>query len=323
MNHKHFTILERENILEFLALGLSKAEIARKIGKDRSNIGREIKRNTIDEKYSPFKAQLAYQERKKNCGAKNILKESILLIDIQDKLENSWTPEQIAERAKLDNLYNVSFKTIYRAIEMGFLLENVVELLPRKGKVKKNGVKEKRGTIPDKKMIEERPQEANDRSEIGHYESDTIVGADHKGAIMTYVCRKTRFLIAELMPDRKAGTFNKATLENFKYIPEKLVKTFTSDNGKEFSRFKELEEKLEIKTYFANPYHSWERGTNENTNGLLRRFFKKGTDFLKLTKEEVNIAVQKINNRPRKCLGWRTPHEEFWGEPGVAFNLTI
>ena len=323
MNHKHFTILERENILEFLALGLSKAEIARKLKKHRSNIGREIQRNTIDGKYSPFKAQLAYQERKQKCGAKNILKESILLIDIQEKLENSWTPEQISERAKLDKLYSISFKTIYRAIKAGFLLEDTVKLLPRKGKGRKNGTQEKRGSIPGKKMIEERPQEANDRSEIGHYESDTIVGKDHKGAIMTYVCRKTRFLIAELMPDRKAKTFNNATLENFKYIPKELIKTFTSDNGKEFSGFKELEEKLEIKTYFANPYHSWERGTNENTNGLLRRFFPKGTEFLKLTKEEVNIAVQKINNRPRKCLNWKTPQEEFWGEPSVAFNLTI
>ena len=323
MNHKHFTILERENILKFIAQDLSKAEIARRLKRHRSNIGREIKRNLIHGEYSPFKADRAYKKRKQKCGSKNILKNSVLLIDIQKKLEEGWTPEQISERAKLDKLYSVSFKTIYRAIKIGILPEGTVKLLPRKGKVRKNGVKEKRGNIPDKKMIEERQQEANERSEIGHYESDTIVGKDHKGAIMTYVCRKTRLLIAELMPDRKAKTFNNATLENFKYIPKELIKTFTSDNGKEFSGFKELEEKLGIKTYFANPYHSWERGTNENTNGLLRRFFPKGTEFLKLTKEEVNIAVQKINNRPRKCLNWKTPQEEFWGEPSVAFNLTI
>jgi IS30 family transposase len=113
-------------------------------------------RNEIDGKYSPFKAQLAYQERKKKCGAKNILKGSILLIDIQDKLEGPWTPEQIAGRAKLEKLYNISFKTIYRAIEAKFLPKDVVKLLPRKGKVKKNGVEEKRGAIPDKKAIEER-----------------------------------------------------------------------------------------------------------------------------------------------------------------------
>jgi len=96
---------------------------------------------------------------------------------------------------------------------------------------------------------------------------------------MTYVCRKSRLLIAELMENRKANTFNKVTIENFKYIPNKLVKTFTSDNGKEFSKFKELEKELKVSCYFSNPYHSWERGTNENTNGLLRRFFPKGMDF--------------------------------------------
>lgn len=323
MNQKHITILERESIFKLLTLGYSWAEIARQLGRNRSTIGREVKRNTIDGEYSPFKAQSIYNNRKKNCGAKNILDGSILLIDIQAKLEDAWTPEQIAGRSKLEGLYSISFKTIYRAIKDNLLSDDAVELLPRKGKVKPRGSKEKRGTIPDKKMIEERPQEADDRSEIGHYESDTIVGKDHKGAIMTYVCRKTRYLIAELMPDRKAKTFNAATLENFKYIPEKYIKTFTSDNGKEFSGFKELEKELGIKTYFANPYHSWERGTNENTNGLLRRFFPKGTEFLKLTKEEINKAVQKINNRPRKCLGWKTSYEEFWGEPGVAFNLTI
>ncbi len=132
-------------------------------------------------------------------------------------------------------------------------------------------------------MISERPHEANNRSEIGHFESDTA----RKGAIMTYVCRKPRFLIAELMTDRKAATFNQVMIENFKYIPPEYVRTFTSDNGKEFSGFKELE----VESYFANPYHSWERGTNENTNGLLRRYFPKGTDFRNLTKEEVNQAA--------------------------------
>ncbi len=289
MNYKHFTILERENILKFIAQDLSKAEIARRLKRHRSNIGREIKRNLIDREYSLFKAERAYKKRKQKCGCKN----SVLLIDIQKKLEEGWTPEQISERAKLDKLYSVSFKTIYRGIRAGFFQEETIKLLPRKGKVRKNGVKEKRGRIPDKKMIEERPQGANDRSEIGYYEGDAIVGKDHKEVIMTYVCRKTRLIIAELMPDRKA-------------------KTFTSENGKEFSKFKELEDELGIKTYFANPYHSWERGTNENTNGLLRRFFPKGIEFLKLTKEEIIIAVQKINNRPRKCLNWKTPQEEFW-----------
>lgn len=323
MRHKHFTIDERESILEYLTLGFSKSKIAKKLLRHRSSVGREIQRNTFEGKYSPHKAQSFYSQRKTKCGAKQKLKKSILLLDIQDKLEDGWTPEQISGRAKEDNSYNISFKTIYLAIKNGLLLENTVKLLPRKGKSKSNGTKETRGIIPNKKMIEERPKEADDRSEIGHFESDTIIGSGKQGAIMTYVCRKSRFLIAELMEDRKAATFNQATIESFKYIPSEVVKTFTSDNGKEFSRFKELEEKLEVSCYFANPYHSWERGTNENTNGLLRRYFPKGTDFKTLVKEEINKAVWAINNRPRKTLGFKTPLEVFRGESSVAFNLTM
>jgi len=323
MSHKHFTIDERESILEYLALGFSKSKIARKLGRHRSSIGREILRNTFDGKYRPHKAQSLYSERKKRCGAKKKLVNSILLLDIQDKLEAGWTPEQISGRAKLTNSFSISFKTVYSSINMGLLLPNTLELLPRKGRKRKNGTKETRGTIPNKKMIEERPKGANDRSEIGHFESDTIIGSGKQGAIMTYVCRKSRFLIAELMKDRKANTFNQATIESFKYIPSEVVKTFTSDNGKEFSKFKELEEELGVTCYFANPYHSWERGTNENTNGLIRRYFPKGTDFKTLTKEEVNKVVWAINNRPRKTLGFKTPLEIFRGESNVAFNLTM
>ena len=323
MSHTHFTIDERESILEYLALGLSKAKIARRLNKHRSSIGREIERNTINGRYKPHKAQELYSQRKKACGAKRKLENSILLLDIQDKLEAGWTPEQISGRARLEGNFNISFKTLYSAISGGLLLSNTLELLPRKGRKRKNGTKETRGRIPDKLMIEERPEEANDRSEIGHFESDTIIGRGKQGAIMTYVCRKSRFLIAELMEDRKADTFNQATIESFRYIPSEIAKTFTSDNGKEFSKFKELEEKLGVACYFANPYHSWERGTNENTNGLLRRFFPKGTDFKTLTKKEVNKAVWTINNRPRKCLGFKTPLEILRGESNVAFNLTM
>ncbi|UUV20062.1 IS30 family transposase (plasmid) [Fusobacteria bacterium ZRK30] len=219
MNHKHFTIEERESIFKFLAQKKSISFIAAKLKKNRVSIYREINRNSVDGEYTP-----------------------------------------------------------------------------------------------NKKMIEERSEEANDRSEIGHFESDTIVGAGKKGAMMTYVDRKSRYLVAELMINRKSDTFNEATIENFKYIPKEYIKTFTSDNGKEFSKFKELEEALGIKAYFANPYHSWERGTNENTNGLLRRTFPKGTIFSKIKRCEFYKAVNKINNRPRKCLNWKTPKEVFWGE---------
>jgi IS30 family transposase len=297
--------------------------MSNQLSKNKSSISREIKRNSINGEYSPHQAQTLYQHRKSRCGANKKLKDSILLPIIQEELEKGWSPEQISGRAMVQGLFSLSFKTIYNAIASNLLLPNSHKFLTRKGKNKAHGFIETRGTIPDKKMIEERSREAEDRIEVGHFESDTIVGSSRQGAIMTYVCRKSRFLIAELMPNRKSETFNNATIESFKYIPTKCIKTFTSDNGKEFSRFKELEKELKVKCYFANPYHSWERGTNENTNGLLRRYFPKGTDFKTLTKEIVNKAVLAINNRPRKCLGFKTPLEVFGDESSVAFNLTM
>lgn len=172
------------------------------------------------------------------------------MVDIQEKLESGWIPEQISGRAKLDNQYSISFETIYRAIYLDFLTKSNKYLLTRKGKQKPRGLKETRGKIPNKKMIEERSKEANDRNEIGHFESDTIVCAGKKWAMMTYVARKSRYLIAELMVDRKSETFNKSTIENFKYIPKEYIKTFTSDNGKEFSKFKELEKELAMKSFY-------------------------------------------------------------------------
>ncbi len=182
------------------------------------------------------------------------------------------------------------------------------------GKKKTKGTKETRGTIPDKKNISERPREADERSEIGHFESDTVIGAARKGAIMTYVDRESGYGFDELMTDKKASTFNRATIEVFKVIPSKFIKTFTSDNGKKFAGFKELEKELNVECYFANPYHSWERGYNENYNELLRRYFLMGSNFFKLTKEEVRKVMKALNHRPRKRLGWKIPHEVFWGE---------
>lgn len=316
MSHTYFTIIERETIALALAQGMKPSQIAKILDRDKSSIGREIKRNSVDGEYRGLAAQEAYNSRKAlcGCGAKDKLEDEKIVEYIQKKLEKGWTPEQIAGRAKVKGIDCPCFKTIYRGIKEGKFKGKEKELLPRQGKKKPNGSKEKRGTIPDKKNISERPKAADERSEIGHFESDTVVGSGKQGAMMTYVDRKSGYGLVELMDNRKAATFNQATLKAFKEIAGKFIKTFTSDNGKEFAGFKELEEKLEVECYFANPYHSWERGCNENYNGLLRRYFPKGTNFFKLTKEEVRKAMEALNHRPRKRLGWMTPHEVFWGE---------
>jgi IS30 family transposase len=314
MRQKHFSIEERESLFKFLIQGLSVSEISKKLEKHRSSIYRELKRNNMSRKnYSPSKANENYKVRKKQCGRNSkIIKNSFLAIFIEALIKKKYTPEQICGQYKKG--VKVCFKTVYRAIEMNIIPTSLKNYLPRKGKKKPKGYQETRGKINGKRAIEERCEEANNREAVGHFESDTIIGSGKKGAIMTYVDRKSRFLIAELMEDRRADTFNEHTLENFKYIPSGYIKSFTSDNGKEFAGFKELEKKLGVITYFANPYHSWERGTNENRNGILRRYFPKGTDFKELTKEKVNKAVYEINHKPLKILGWKTPYEVFWGE---------
>lgn len=321
MGFKHLTINERESILKFQSQGKSISDIALILERNKSTISREFKRNSINA-YSPSAAHNKYIQSKKKCGRKLILllndKLNKHITEMISKEEHS--PEEIEGALKLDNKPCVSFKTIYNGIYRGIIKIDVKKSLRRRGKPYKKSI-EKRGKIPDRIMIDQRPTEINNRESIGHYESDTIVGAHHKSAISTYVDRYSRFLVIGKMRDRTADSLVKSTVEGFRNIPLEKIKSFTSDNGQEFSKFKELEKTFEIKQYFAFPRHPWERGTNENTNGLIRQYFPKGTDFNKVSVEELMHVQNKLNNRPRKCLGFRTPMQVFWET--VAFKLAI
>ena len=315
MSYKHFTIEEREMIFKYRTLNISLTEIANKLNRNKSSISRELKRNCVNGEYSPFKAQGNYKLNKQKCGRKNkLLMNTVLKEAVLDALRNDWSPEQIRGRFKIEGSFRISFKTIYRAIASGILNVTAKQVLRRKGKSKEHGTTETRGKIKNRKMIIDRPLEANNRLTVGHFESDTVIGGGKKGAIATYVDRKSRFLIAGIMPNRKAVTFNEKSIDIFKDIPSSFIKTFTSDNGKEFSKFEDLEKALEVTAYFANPYHSWERGTNENTNGLLRQYFPKKYDFSLISEDILQEAVNKINSRPRKVLGYLTASEVFWTE---------
>jgi IS30 family transposase len=164
-------------------------------------------------------------------------------------------------------------------------------------------------------MIDRRPKVVAARQRIGDWESDTVEGGKGKGLLATHVERKSRYTVAVKVSDKSAPTVTRATVKGLRRIPVQKRKTMTLDNGKEFSGFAQIERRLDIRTYFAHPYHSWERGTNENTNGLLRQFFPKGTDFTQVTDSEVDRVERLLNNRPRKCLGYRTPAEVFWAKP--------
>jgi IS30 family transposase len=166
---------------------------------------------------------------------------------------------------------------------------------------------------PGRVGIENRPAIADEKTEIGHWESDTVIGGNHIGVLVTHVDKASKFLVAGLAKDKTAREINRVTEELFQALPREKRKTFTCDNGKEFSSHQELSRKLDVDIYFANPYHSWERGLNEHTNGLLRQFFPKGTNLKIVKPEEVKRVVNLINNRPRKCLDYRTPFEVFYG----------
>lgn len=312
-SYKHFTIEERESLLKMTAKGLGVNATARLLKRSASSVSREINRNknsTTDE-YSPSYAHASYKERRKRCVRKQKLDDLQLNALITEKLNDLWSPEQIAGRMKLEfGSSQVSYVTIYRAIYSGRI--NVSKKCLRRAR---RGYTphstERRGRIHDYRKINERPEEADKRTQNGHWEGDTMRGSRAKGALATFVDRKSSLLVAQVMPDRKAASLCFAMNTAYANFPSELKRTFTVDHGNEFFSFRKIEDDLKTKVYFADPYSSWQRGLNENTNGLLRQYFPKKYDFLKLTQQELDVVVFALNNRPRKKLGFRTPLECF------------
>ena len=315
MNYKHITINERCCIANFLDLGWSLRKIAKHLNRNVSTISREVKRNSTNGKYLAHIACENYTKNRKNCGAKGKSDNFALIKYIEDGLEKTWSPEQIAGRLRLDyhddKSMKIGFKTIYRWIYQDIISKGNVKRLRRKGKSLKP--KETRGKFNIGKSIKDRAKEVRKRETIGHWELDTVVSSrgKSKACLSTFVERKSRFLIAQVMENRKSSTFNFHCFTAFKDIPTNLIKTFTLDRGKEFAGYVDIENTLNIDVYFADAYASWQRGTNENTNGLLREFYPKRFDFSSISQKELDAIVTVINNRPRKCLGYKTPAEVF------------
>lgn len=315
MNYKHITINERCCIASFLDLGWSIRKIAKHLDRNASTISREIKRNSVNGKYLAHIANDNYVSNRLLCGAKGKLNNSKLIEYVENGLNKTWSPEQIAGRLRLDYQDNssmkISFKTIYRWIYKKIIVKGNISKLRRKGKSLKP--KETRGKFNIGKSIKDRPKDVRKREIVGHWELDTVVSSrgKSKACLSTFVERKSRYLIAQVMDNRKSTTFNLHCFKAFELISSKLIKTFTVDRGKEFAGYNEIEKTLNIDVYFADPYASWQRGTNENTNGLLREFYPKKFDFATITQNDLDIMVNIINNRPRKCLEYKTPAEVF------------
>lgn len=322
MSYKHLSFEARIVINNMKNLGFSKTKIAENIGVHRSTICRELKRN-YTKWYRPLEAQQLYLDRRNRTNSCKLSEQSDLKNYVIKGLDIKDSPEQIANRLKLEYPENldmrISHESIYKLIYQdaqngGDLYQNLRRAI--KKRQRRLNKKSRRMNIPDRKSIHTRPAEVEDRINAGHWEGDTIVGKGFSGYIATMVDRSNQYLAAALMKDKKPSSLNKATLEAFGDISNDWIKTITLDNGTEFCAYKDLEELLECSIYFADPYSSWQRGTNENMNGLIRQYFPKKMDFSKITQNDVDEVVKILNNRPRKSLGYRTPHE-------VAYNLPV
>ncbi len=234
------------------------------------------------------------------------------------KLNLDWSPEAIAGRLRVDypddKTMRISPETIYRWIyrdsrNKGNLHHHLRRCHKYRRRQKRYG--SGRRFIPGRISIDLRPPIVATRERFGDWEGDTMEGSKGSGGLATHVERKCRYLLAAKLTDKKAVTMTQESIRHFKKIPSVLRQTLTLDNGKEFSQFKELEKRTGLKVYFADPYAAWQRGTNENTNGLLRQYFPKGTDFRNISEKEIAIVVKKLNNRTRKCLNYQTPYEVY------------
>ena len=328
-HYTHLTIFEREKILYFRARGKSISFIARNLHRSKSTISRELKRNSFHGEYWPDQAQSAYASRRKNCHPHHRLDNFALFAFVRQAfLDWQWSPQQISERLRLEHHRCViSYATIYRAIYAGLFdtpeqrrshgCRGAARKLRHHGKSRHTkNYEERRGRFNASHSLSERPEAANKRERIGDWEFDTVVGKKDRACLVTGVDRKSRFLKVGRSPDKRADNVNKVMIALLKDEP---CYTITPDRGVEFKRHEEVAKELKVEFYFPEPHQPWQRGTNENTNGLLREYFPKKYDITDLTDEEIQSKVDKLNKRPRKVLGYRTPYEIYYS---VVLHLT-
>jgi len=314
-------IEERIVIQTLLNEKRSIAYIAIQLGRNRSSIHREVKKWVVNPKdiYDAELAQFCAEDDYRNKRNLDKINSHQRLKDyVYTRLKAKDSPEQIAGRLKElfpnDPIMSISYEAIYQHIyrkRQSKLGKYLISLLPyshsKRRQNRKTGKNKNR--IKDIKRIDLRPPHIELRKEIGHWESDLVIGPEHKSAIATVVERKTRFVYIIPIKSKHTKIVTKAIAMTMRKLNPELRKTMTHDNGTEMANHKWLTSKTGMDIYFANPYSSWERGTNENTNGLIRRFFPKGTDFSKVTKRQLLQAQNNLNNRPRKVLGYKTPNE--------------
>lgn len=312
-NYHQFNLIEREKIAILRAEGRSIRAIGRILGRTHSSISRELKRNHHFKTYLPQTAHEKAGEKKKKAGKRRRLKNIAIRQFVQRKLEEGWSPEQIAKRLSLHYVNaSISHEAIYQWIYKE--APELIGCLPRRHKrrrLKGNKRKNKRSLIPNRINICQRPEGANLRTEEGHWEADLIVSRESKAALQVLCERKSRYTRIRYLEQKTARLTREAICQTLRQYPRNILKTITYDNGSENTCHEWVNRELKIQSYFCNPYHSWEKGTIENTNGLIRRFIPKKTDLSKVEKKDIKLIELRLNNRPRKCLDFFTPAEIF------------
>lgn len=312
--YSHLKAEERDLIAVKYAAKIKPQAIADEIGKHVSVIYRELKRNKSSKGlYLPMEANKQAKERKSKAHKRARIPDEFTRKYIKDRIiQDQWTPEQISGRLKLEYPeHYVSHETIYQ-----YIYNNYPQLglyLPRKRhrRLPKSKLRKTKGSkILDRVSIKERPPEVEERIEFGHFEADCVVSSRKgKGALLTIAERVSRYTIIAKLDEKTSSQTNLALSFALSEYPKDLLKSITYDNGLEFAGHKEVNNIYDLSSFFCEPYHSWEKGTIENRNGVIRYYFPKGTDFSKITKEQIKYVQDKINNRPMKLLGFRTPKE--------------
>lgn len=311
LSYTHFTRNERIKLEELKKKGKGIRAIARELGRSPSSVSRELRRNkNKDGGYHHWRATILYILRRRNCHQASRLAEGTEIRSyVEDKLARYWPPETIAACWNKEHPDDrLSFSTIYR-----WLASRKLKGFSRKTHLRRRGKRIQTrnanyNTIHPDRLIEDWPEVICARARVGDWEGDTIYGGIGKGFVATMVDRKSRFLAAARVLTRRPDDTSNAIYKALAGLP---VKSISLDNGSEFSLFRKLEEHFAAPIYFARPHAPWQRGTNENTNGMLRFFFPKGFDFTSISDEEFDRVIDLLNNRPRKCLGWKTPAEVF------------
>ena len=314
MTYRQLSPEERYMLARLRRQGLNQAEIARHLGRHRSTVCREVRRNSTraDGHYRAFTAQERTNGRRSRSRRNShFTAEDFAVVD--ELLRRQWSPEQVAGHLARSGLLSISHETIYRHVwrdkrDGGQLYTHLRGA--RKRRRKRYGAYDSRGRLAGKRMISERPAEVESRERVGHWEADTVMGAGTKDCVLTLVERKSGLVLVGKLSDRTKESFNRRVIRLIRRH-EGAFATITADNGTEMHGYRRVEASTGVLFYFAKPYHSWERGSNENANGLLRQYLPKGASMAGLTQHCCNAIARRLNTRPRKRLGFRTPLECF------------